>query len=118
VVGYTQRFRRKWLAGKEKVRSGALGDVTMVSSRAFMNRLVAIVNGAVKQQKIDSDTVNSLISVGHQDADLCWTSTDKCSSDAAQRAEDKSFDIDKNQTMLNNCQFPTDAVCKRVEKCN
>jgi predicted dehydrogenase len=44
VVGYTQRFRRKWLAGKEKVRSGALGDVTMVSSRAFMNRLVAIDN--------------------------------------------------------------------------
>src|SRR5512145_1408476 len=27
VVCYTQRFRRKWLAGKEKVRSGALGDV-------------------------------------------------------------------------------------------
>ena len=44
VVGYTQRFRRKWLAGKEKVRSGALGDVTMVTSRAFMNRLVAIDN--------------------------------------------------------------------------
>jgi myo-inositol 2-dehydrogenase / D-chiro-inositol 1-dehydrogenase len=44
VVGYTQRFRRKWLAGKEKVRSGALGDVTLVSSRAFMNRLVAIDN--------------------------------------------------------------------------
>jgi len=44
VVGYIQRFRRKWLAGKEKVRSGALGDVTMVTSRAFMNRLVAIDN--------------------------------------------------------------------------
>jgi predicted dehydrogenase len=44
VVGYTQRFRRKWLAGKEKVRTGALGDVTLVSSRAFMNRLVAIDN--------------------------------------------------------------------------
>ena len=29
VVGYTQRFRRKWLAGKEKVRIGALGDVTL-----------------------------------------------------------------------------------------
>src|SRR5262245_45841806 len=28
VVGYTQRFRRKWLAAKEKVRTGALGDVT------------------------------------------------------------------------------------------
>jgi myo-inositol 2-dehydrogenase / D-chiro-inositol 1-dehydrogenase len=44
VVGYTQRFRRKWLAAKEKVRSGALGDVTLVTSRAFMNRLVAIDN--------------------------------------------------------------------------
>src|SRR5919112_3416148 len=29
VVGYTQRFRRKWLSGKEKVRSGALGEVTL-----------------------------------------------------------------------------------------
>jgi predicted dehydrogenase len=44
VVGYTQRFRRRWLAAKEKVRTGSLGDVTLVSSRAFMNRLVALDN--------------------------------------------------------------------------
>jgi len=44
VVGYTQRFRRRWLSAKEKVRTGALGDVTMVTSRAFMNRLVALDN--------------------------------------------------------------------------
>src|SRR5678815_2409185 len=44
VVGYTQRFRRRWLAAKEKVRTGALGDVTLVTSRAFMNRLVALDN--------------------------------------------------------------------------
>src|SRR5437868_14069765 len=44
VVVYTQRFRRKWLAAKEKVRTGALGDVTLVTSRAFMNRLVALDN--------------------------------------------------------------------------
>ena len=44
VVGYTQRFRRRWLAAKEKVRTGQLGDVTLVTSRAFMNRLVAIDN--------------------------------------------------------------------------
>src|SRR5437588_10224542 len=42
VVGYTQRFRRKWLGAKDKVRTDALGDITLVSSRAFMNRLVAI----------------------------------------------------------------------------
>jgi predicted dehydrogenase len=44
VVGYTQRFRRRWLAAKEKVRTGSLDDVTLVSSRAFMNRLVALDN--------------------------------------------------------------------------
>ncbi|MEI7531417.1 MAG: Gfo/Idh/MocA family oxidoreductase [Betaproteobacteria bacterium] len=44
IVGYTQRFRRRWLTAKEKVRTGQLGDVTLVTSRAFMNRLVAIDN--------------------------------------------------------------------------
>jgi predicted dehydrogenase len=44
VIGYTQRFRRRWLVAKEKVSTGALGDVTLVTSRAFMNRLVAIDN--------------------------------------------------------------------------
>jgi predicted dehydrogenase len=44
VVGYTQRFRRRWLAAKEKVRTGQLGDVSLVTSRAFMNRLVALDN--------------------------------------------------------------------------
>jgi myo-inositol 2-dehydrogenase/D-chiro-inositol 1-dehydrogenase len=44
VVGYTQRFRRRWLAAKEKVRTGSLGEVTLVSTRAFMNRLVALDN--------------------------------------------------------------------------
>src|SRR5262249_22592336 len=44
VVGYTQRFRRKWLAAKEKVRTGALGDVPLVTWRAFMNGLLAIDN--------------------------------------------------------------------------
>jgi len=44
VVGYTQRFRRRWLVAKEKVSTGALGEVTTVTSRGFMNRLVAIDN--------------------------------------------------------------------------
>jgi myo-inositol 2-dehydrogenase/D-chiro-inositol 1-dehydrogenase len=42
TLGYTQRFRRKWLSGKGQVETGALGDVTMVTSRVLMNRLVAL----------------------------------------------------------------------------
>ena len=44
MIGYTQRFRRRWLVAKEKVRTGSLGDVSLVTSRAFMNRLVALDN--------------------------------------------------------------------------
>ena len=42
VVGYTQRFRRRFLVVKQKIMDGALGDVTTVTTRAFMNRLVPI----------------------------------------------------------------------------
>jgi myo-inositol 2-dehydrogenase/D-chiro-inositol 1-dehydrogenase len=51
LVGYTQRFRRRWLAAKEKIRSGALGDVTLVTSRAFMNRLVAIETISARRRR-------------------------------------------------------------------
>ena len=53
VVGYTQRFRRRWLAAKENCRTGALGDITLVTSRAFMNRLVAIDNYKRTDDPID-----------------------------------------------------------------
>src|SRR5262249_10211679 len=67
VVGYTQRFRRKWLAGKEKVRTGALGDVTLVTSRAFMNRLVAIDN---YKRTDDPATISPMVISGTHALDL------------------------------------------------
>src|ERR1700674_3145149 len=67
VVGYTQRFRRKWLAGKEKVRTGALGDVTLVSSRAFMNRLVAIDN---YKRTNDPSTISPMVISGTHALDI------------------------------------------------
>ena len=42
VVGYTQRFRRRFLAIKEKLQTGQIGEVTSVVTRAFMNRMVPI----------------------------------------------------------------------------
>ncbi len=40
VVGYTQRFRRRFLAVKQRLRDGQIGQVTSVVTRAFMNRMV------------------------------------------------------------------------------
>ena len=67
VVGYTQRFRRKWLGPKEKVRTGALGDVTMVTSRAFMNRLVAIDN---YKRTNDPATISPMVISGTHALDI------------------------------------------------
>ncbi|MFA5709825.1 Gfo/Idh/MocA family protein [Mycolicibacterium sp.] len=40
VVGYTQRFRRRFQTVKQRLRDGQIGDVTTVVTRAFMNRMV------------------------------------------------------------------------------
>jgi len=67
VVGYTQRFRRKWLSVKEKVRTGALGDVTLVTSRAFMNRLVALDN---YKRTNDPKTISPMVISGTHALDV------------------------------------------------
>jgi predicted dehydrogenase len=67
VVGYTQRFRRRWLAAKEKVRTGALGDVTLVTSRAFMNRLVALDN---YQRTDDPSSISPMVISGTHALDV------------------------------------------------
>jgi myo-inositol 2-dehydrogenase / D-chiro-inositol 1-dehydrogenase len=42
VLGYTQRFRRRFLTVKERLMTGQIGEVHTVSTRAFMNRMVPI----------------------------------------------------------------------------
>ncbi|NNE86087.1 MAG: Gfo/Idh/MocA family oxidoreductase, partial [Alphaproteobacteria bacterium] len=43
VIGYTQRFRRRFLAVKERISTGEIGDVTGVVTRAFMNGAAPVV---------------------------------------------------------------------------
>src|ERR1700730_4507328 len=87
VVGYTQRFRRKWLAGKEKVRTGALGDVTLVTSRAFMNRLVAIDN---YKRTDDPSTISPMVISGTHALDICmWCLEAKTPTEVYARSIDK-----------------------------
>jgi myo-inositol 2-dehydrogenase/D-chiro-inositol 1-dehydrogenase len=39
VVGYTQRFRRRFLVVKERIESGQIGEFNAAVVRAFMNRM-------------------------------------------------------------------------------
>ena len=41
-IGYTQRFRRRFLTIKERLTNGQIGEVHSVITRAFMNRMVPI----------------------------------------------------------------------------
>lgn len=87
VVGYTQRFRRRWLAAKEKCRSGALGDVTLVTSRAFMNRLVAIDN---YKRTDDPASISPMVISGTHALDICmWCLEGKTAVECYARSIDK-----------------------------
>ena len=89
VVGYTQRFRRRWLAAKEKVRTGQLGDVTLVTSRAFMNRLVAIDN----YQRTDRpEKISPMVISGTHALDLVmWMMEAKTPVEIYARSVDKAL---------------------------
>src|SRR5215468_1199456 len=89
VVGYTQRFRRRFLVAKEKVRTGQLGDVTLVTSRAFMNRLVAIDN---YQRTSDPDTISPMVISGTHALDIVmWMMEAKRPVEIYARSNDKAL---------------------------
>ncbi len=89
VVGYTQRFRRRWLAAKEKVRTGQLGDVTLVTSRAFMNRLVALDN---YQRTNDPTRISPMVISGTHALDIVmWMMEAKRPVEIYARSVDKAL---------------------------
>src|SRR5690242_17467900 len=89
VVGYTQRFRRRWLAANEKVRTGQLGDVTLVTSRAFMNRLVALDN--YKRTKDPAQISPMVISGTHALDVVMWMMEGKRPAEIYARSIDKAL---------------------------
>jgi predicted dehydrogenase len=89
VVGYTQRFRRRWLTAKEKVRTGQLGDVTLVTSRAFMNRLVALDN---YKRTSDASKISPMVISGTHALDVVmWMMEAKRPVEIYARSVDKAL---------------------------
>ncbi len=67
VIGYTQRFRRRFLAVKEKLITGQIGDVHSVVTRAFMNRMVPI---ATVQRTQERATLTPMVVSGTHSLDM------------------------------------------------
>lgn len=89
LIGYTQRFRRRWIVAKDRVARGGLGEISTVSSRAFLNRLVAVNN-----YKRDSDpALNSpmVISGTHALDIVMWMMEGKTPVELWARSTDKAL---------------------------
>ena len=68
VVGYTQRFRRRCLAARQRIRDGQIGDVTTVVTRAFMNRMVPMATLRRTEQK---SALTPMVVSGTHGVDVC-----------------------------------------------
>ena len=68
VVGYTQRFRRRFLVVKERIQSGQIGDVTAVVTRAFMNRMSPLNELRLTQ---DRRHLTPMVISGTHSLDMC-----------------------------------------------
>lgn len=67
VIGYTQRFRRRFLAIKERLVTGQIGDVHTVVTRALMNRMVPI---ATIQRTQERATLTPMVVSGTHSLDM------------------------------------------------
>lgn len=68
VVGYTQRFRRRFLTARRLIREGQVGDVTTVVTRAFMNRMVPI---ATLRRTENKNVLSPMVVSGTHSLDVC-----------------------------------------------
>jgi len=68
VVGYTQRFRRRFVIARARIHEGAIGEVTTVVTRAFMNRMVPIATLARTDER---RTLTPMVVSGTHSLDAC-----------------------------------------------
>lgn len=87
VVGYTQRFRRRFLAVKERLQTGQIGDVHSVVTRAFMNRMVPIATVSRTQ---DRATLTPMVVSGTHSLDMSmWLMEGKTPKSVFAQSTDK-----------------------------
>ena len=86
-------------------------DITLPGDQTNLLRLHAIVQGAIKQGKVDMSTTNTLFLVGQKDAQQCWDTTLRCMN-----AGFKDNTADPKKTFA-DCMLQSEHVCKRTKTC-
>ena len=89
VIGYTQRFRRRFLAIKERLVTGQIGEVTSVVTRAFMNRMAPIATVEKTDQR---DNLTPMVVSGTHSFDMSmWFMEGKAPVSLYARSTDKAL---------------------------
>ena len=87
VVGYTQRFRRRFIAARQRIRDGQIGDVTTVVTRAFMNRMVPLATLRRTERRA---ALTPMVVSGTHSLDAClWLMGDKEPVEVVARSGDR-----------------------------
>lgn len=87
VIGYTQRFRRRFLTVKQRLRDGQLGEVTSVVTRALMNRMVV---EATLSKADDRTNLTPMVVSGTHSLDMSmWLMEPKVPTEVYARSVDK-----------------------------
>ncbi len=89
VVGYTQRFRRKFLVVKKHIMEGRLGDTTSAVTRAFMNNMAPFL--AVSKTEHRSRITPMVVSGTHSLDLSFWLFGDKTPVEIYARSVDTSL---------------------------
>jgi len=89
VIGYTQRFRRRFLTVKQRLRDGQVGEVTSVVTRAFMNRMVPL---ATLEKTRERANLTPMVVSGTHSLDMClWLMEDKTPVEVYARSVDTTL---------------------------
>jgi len=89
VVGYTQRFRRRFQTVKQRLRDGQIGDVTTVVTRAFMNRMVP---DATLRKTANRSNLTPMVVSGTHSLDMCmWLMEPKTPVEVYARSVDHTL---------------------------
>ena len=86
-VGYTQRFRRRFLTIKERLTAGQIGEVHSVITRALMNRMVPMATIAKTTERRN---LTPMVVSGTHSLDLSlWFMEDKAPASVYARSTEK-----------------------------
>ncbi|WP_394930901.1 Gfo/Idh/MocA family protein [uncultured Ilumatobacter sp.] len=86
VIGYTNRFRRRFLTTKQRLRDGQIGEVTTVMTRALMNRMVVY---ATLSKAADRSNLTPMVVSGTHSLDMSmWLMEGKTPVEVYARSND------------------------------